>query len=177
MKNIISLFVLLALAVPAISCDEACRKDQAEAKLGNKFPGYLNWKYCEGIKAEFMTVTIRSLQKYRDTRMDPSRKRGMKNTQIFIDQRKNWLLECDNYIAKTKQGRIFKERKTTDKIFAAMDSVSKELNSLARGVTYSTDTGQDSTAVVSEKFDRLFKLVDDHKTLLQLKNQFVSRDR
>lgn len=172
-KLAICLTALTIYSLPTSACDEICRRAKAQERYGKKFPSYLSWTYCEEIKIEFMTSTLSSLQRYRDTHLDTKHKRGMKNTRQYINQRKEWLQECDNYLVKTEHGRIFKEAKTTDNIFKALDSVSRELASLVKGVTYSFEHGQDSTAVAAEKFDHLFELVDNHKTLLQLKGQFV----
>ena len=177
MKIVIGFIVILMISMPAFSCDEACRKEKASAKHDIKFPSYLTWKYCESTKNQFMTSGVRSLRLYRDTRMSPNRKRGMKTTKTFVDQRKERLLECDQYMKLTGKGRIFEEEETTEEVFAALESVSKELDSLVSGVTYVLNPGEDTTTVASKKFDRLFKLVDTHKTMLQLKGQFVSRDR
>jgi|GEM_PF-571982 len=176
-KLAICLAAIGTFSLSASACDESCRKEKAQARYGEKFPSYLSRAYCEEIKIEFMTSTLSSLQSYRDTRLDVKRKRGMNNTRSFIDQRKAWLQECDNYLTKTDHGRIFKDDKTTVSIFNAMDSVSRELSSLVKGVTYSFDHGQDSTVMATEKFDHLFELVDNHKTLLLLKGQFVLQER
>ena len=142
-----------------------------------EFPSYLNQDYCEDIASDFMTSTLKSLRRYRDTHLQLQSKRGMINTRNYILQRKDWLLECDNFLSHTASSRIFRNEKTTETIFEAMDGVSEELASLAKGVTYSLDVGQDSTTIAAEKFEQLFKLVDDHKTLLLLRGQFVQRNR
>lgn len=156
------------------ACDEMCLKEKAVAKSGEEFPSYLSWKYCEGIKGDFMTSSMKSLQSYTNTHLDVRRKRGMRNTENYLEQRADWLSECDNYIAATGKGRIFKDDKTTDNILAAIHAVSAELSSLVKGVTYANQEEPD-TKVASEKFTELFTLVDNHKNLLLLKGQYVYR--
>src|SRR5690606_29216813 len=96
------------------------------------------------------------------------------NIQSFVQQRKEWLMECDKYMDVTQRGRIFKDEATTTKIFTAMDAVYSELDSLIRGATYTVDTSSGENLIIGTKFDQLFKLVDDHKTLMMMKGQFVS---
>ena len=141
----------------------------------DKFPSYLTDKYCNGIKVDFMTSSIKSLQRYRDKQLPSQHRGGMNNIRKYLEQREDWLLECDNYLASTSKHRLFKDEKTTDNIFSAISSVTGELNSLITGVTYSTEPGQSATSVAGQKFDRLFKLVDDHQTLMLMKGQVVYR--
>ncbi|TQV67762.1 hypothetical protein FKG94_24845 [Exilibacterium tricleocarpae] len=175
MKKIICLFFLFGLTPQALSCDEECRKQLAEAKYSVDFPGYLTRKYCNDIAGEFMTTSMKSLQSYRFKHLESKHRGGMRNTGRFIEQRKEWLAECDQYLKYTDYGRLFKDAETTDRIFAAMTSVSVELASLVEGATYTDEAGDASTQVAAEKFDLLFKLVDNHKTLLQIRGQFVTR--
>ena len=175
MKKIICLFLLFGLVPQTLACDEECRKQLAEAKHNIDFPGYLTRKYCNDIAIEFMTTSIKSLQSYRFKHLESKHRGGMRNTNRFIKQRQEWLLECDQYLKYTDYGRLFRNAQTTDRIFAAMASVSKELASLVEGATYTDELGDASTQVAAEKFDLLFKLVDNHKTLMQIRGQFVTR--
>lgn len=169
MKNIIIAVALLILTTPVFACDEACSKLNAEQKTGKKLPGYLSWGYCDEIKEEFLTSSMRSLQKYNDKQTAGAsegtrRKAGMRNTQKYIDTRKDWLSECDNYLKVTDKGRIFRDDTTTTKIFGAMDSISAELIAQMKGANY-TDamTGLDNSAeIASEKFESLFTAVQLH---------------
>lgn len=163
--------------MPALACDdEACVRDRAAAKHSVEFPSYLTWEFCEGTKKSFIEGDIRSLESYRDKRLNSSHKVRMKNIRSFVQQRKEWLLECDQYMGLTDHGRIFKDDETTKTIFAAMDKVSDELDALIAGVTYASETeGSSNTDVIASRFDGLFKLVDDHKTVLMLQRQFVSQ--
>lgn len=141
----------------------------------DKFPSYLTGKYCNGIKVDFMTSTMKSLQRYRDKQLPSQHRGGMNNIRKYLEQREDWLLECDNFLASTSRNRLFKDKKTTATIFSAISSVTDELQSLITGVTYSTELGQSPTSVASQKFDHLFKLVDDHQTLMLMKGQVVYR--
>ncbi len=145
------------------------------ASAEDKFPSYLTGKYCNDIKVDFMTNSIKSLQRYRDKQLASQHRGGMNNIRKFLEQREDWLQECDDYLASTSNHRLFKDENTTSKIFTAISSVTGELQSLITGVTYSVDPGQSATDVAGDKFDRLFKLVDDHQTLMLMKGQVVYR--
>ena len=175
MKKIILAVGLLGLftAPLALACDEACQREKATTKTGKEFPSYLTWKYCEGIAGEFMTSTMKSLQSYTEQHLDTTRRRGMRNTQSYLEQRKDWLTECDDYLAATQKGRIFKDAKTTDNIMNAIDGVTTELGSLLSGVTYANESGDD-TQVAQGKFNELFTLVDNHKNLLLMKGHMIT---
>ncbi|MBB3168143.1 hypothetical protein [Simiduia aestuariiviva] len=175
MKKIILALGLVGLfAAPVtLACDEACQREKATKKTGEDFPKYLTWKYCEGIAGEFMTSTMKSLQSYTEKHLDVTRRRGMRNTQSYLEQRKDWLTECDNYMAATGKGRVFRDDKTTNNIMAAIDSVNAELGSLLSGVTYANEGGDD-TQVAQTKFDELFTLVDNHKNILLMKGHMIT---
>jgi hypothetical protein len=141
----------------------------------NSFPSYLTEKYCNDIKLDFMTSSIKSLQHYKDKQLASRHRGGMRNIQRYLKQRQDWLLECDNYLSATSQHkRLFRNEETTDEIFTAIDSVSTELGSLIAGVTYADEPTEEDT-VVEEKFDQLFQLVEAHQTLLLLRGQVVYR--
>ncbi|NIB44020.1 hypothetical protein HBA55_30745 [Pseudomaricurvus alkylphenolicus] len=153
----------------------ACLLVSSLAHAEKQFPGYLNDKYCDSIKMDFMTGAIKSLQRYRDKQLVSQHRGGMHNINKYISQRKDWLQECDEFLLVTSQQRLFKDKQTTGDIFNAMASVSKELDSLIKGVTYTVDAGGTPTDVAAEKFDRLFKLVEAHQTMMLLKGQVVYR--
>ena len=177
MKTFASLIIgLTSLIVSsAYACDEECQKQQAEKANNVKFASYLSWEYCDDIRMEFMTSGMRSLEDYQTKHFNPKFKGGMRNTRNFLNQRKEWLQECDTYLSLTTKGRIFDDEKTTKQIFAKIDTLTKELGDLIAGVTYSSSFGQDSTEVVGEKFQDLFVTVDDHKTLMHMKGKYVFR--
>lgn len=166
---------LLMFSVSSLACDEECRKQAAATKHKVKFASYLSTQYCKDIKSEFLTSAIVSLQRYRDTRLTDSRNYGMKNTRQFIEQRKNWLQECDNYLSLSEGMSLFHEKESSENIFVAMEKVSAELDSLLRGVTYSNASEPGTSSVIADKFDHLFTLVDNHRTLMQLRGQLISK--
>lgn len=176
MKRLASIMIVLASAMmpSAYGCDEQCLKEQAEAAHNVKFPSYLTWAYCDDIRMEFMTSTMRSLESYKDKNLNPKFKGPLRNTKSYIEQRKEWLQECDTYLTYTKEKRIFEDEKSTKEIFTAMDAVTKELDSLISS-TSATVASEEATAVTRDRFDRLFKTVDDHKTLMHLKGKYVFR--
>lgn len=157
----------------AYSCDEDCLRSKAEASNGVSFPGFLTWKYCDGIAMDFMTSAVRSLDSYRTKYFSTKYKGPLKNTKSYLAQRKDWLLECDNYMKLTKEARIFNDDKTTQRIFASIDRVDDEFNALIKGVSYSSD--EEAKEIMDEKIDSLFQLVDDHKTIMHLKGRYVVR--
>ncbi|AFU97612.2 hypothetical protein [Simiduia agarivorans] len=174
MKKIIFALGLIGLcSAPAtLACNEDCLRDKAEQASGTEFPGYLSWKYCDSIRNEFMTSSMKSLQTYADSRLDMNYRKSMRNIKDYLGQRKDWLSECDGYMQATNRGRVFNDDKTTNTIFTAMDEVNTELDSLLSGVTYA---GQESdTAVASQKFQQLFTQVENHKNRLLLKGQMIT---
>ena len=165
---------LLMFSMSSFACDEECRKQAAAKKHGVKFASYLSTSYCDDIKSEFMSIAINSLQRYRDTRLSDQRRYGMKTTRHFINQRQIWMQECDNYLSLSEDENLFYKEKTTRDIFTALAKISAEMDSLLKGVTYSNGSELGNNAHVAEKFDVLFKLVDTHKTMMQLRGQVAT---
>lgn len=168
---IISMMLLASHAT--IACDEACERKAAEAKHSVTFPSHLTWKYCDDIKYDFMTTDMRSLQSYSSKHFNTKYKGPIKNIVKLIDMRKEWLQECDVYLTKTNQDRIFYDKKTTKQVFGHMNAVSKELKDVIGGVTYSSSQGDETKKIVVEKFEHLFEAVDNHKNLMHLKGKYV----
>jgi len=159
----------------ANACDETCRRDRAQSEYKVEFPSYLNWKFCEDTRMDFMTRDMKSVANYQSKNFDTRYKGGMRNIKNFVEQRKEWLVECDDYMIKTNKGRIFQDEKTTEDIFSALDSVARELEALIAGATYSSQAGEDSNTIMNEKFDSLLTSVDDHMTLMHLRGKYVTR--
>jgi predicted transcriptional regulator len=174
MNKLLAFAVLLVLASPALGCDETCQRDRASVTYNVEFPGYLSWKFCEDTRMAFVESDVSSLERYRKDRLDTKYKGSMRNIKDFIEQRKSWLAECDDYMNKTNRGRIFKDDATTQQLFTSMDAVSSELDKVIKGVTYVASGDQDEQTIIGSKFDQLFKLVDDHKAVMMLKGQFVT---
>ncbi|ACR13384.1 hypothetical protein [Teredinibacter turnerae] len=173
MRHIAAIIIcsLIPFVSFAESCNEQCKREKAEAKRTEKFPSYLSWKFCEDTRFDFMTTAVASLDKYRTHHFDTRYKGGMRNIKGFVEQRKEWLQECDDYLASTRDERIFEDEKTTNAIFSAMDDISTEMNELLAGA----QNTQDSSQVINSRFETLLKRVDDHKTLMLLKGRFVTR--
>lgn len=171
----ISTLLFAVLASAANGCDEQCLREKAEASKNTTFPSYLTWEYCEDTRMNFMTTAMSSLQKYSSDNFDTRYTGGMRNIKNYLLTRKSWLQECDTYMSATGKDRIFYDRKTTRDIFAKIDAVAKELDDLIAGVTYSGDMGENTTDIANEKFNNLFKAVDDHKNLMLLKGRYVIR--
>lgn len=179
MKAIAAIFAVACAAMSSMATyaceDEQCRREAAEKELNIEFPGYLSWSYCDDIRMDFMTSSVRSLENYQANHFDPRYKGGMRNIVTFIEQRQEWLNECDQYLTSTGKNPIFEDDATTAKVLEAMDGIKKELNDLARGVTYSRSLDQREDAVANERFDEFFQIVEDHKTLMHLKGKYVYR--
>ena len=171
---------IIAIACATLSpmiyaCDEECRKEAAEKEHKVDFPDYLTTKYCDDIRMDFMTSAVRSLENYQTNHLDIRYKGGMRNIINYIEQRKDWLAECDQYLTYIGEGRIFEDEATTEQIFASMDRVEKELTDLSNGVVYTTSINQDPTDVINARFDEFFQVVEDHKTLMYLQGKYVFR--
>lgn len=165
----------LLFSTVTYACDEACLKEAAEKKHNIEFPGYLSWDYCNDLRMDFMTRGIRSLENYQANHLNLRYKGGMRNIAKFIEQRQSWIKECDQYLTYTGKNPIFEDKETTKKMFAAMDRVQKELNALAKGVTYSTSLNEEPDAVINARFNKLFTLVENHKALMHLQGKYVFR--
>jgi len=162
--NIVSRWPLLLIFLLPLS---------VSTQASQSFPGYLNEQYCNDTKREFITSSVKSLRKYRETQLSKRHRGGMYNINNFLVQRKSWLLECKQYLEHNGSDPLFENRELTEQVFSAIDSVSNELKALISGVSYSVDPGEDPSAIAAEKFDQLFKLIEHHKTKLQLKGHDI----
>ncbi|WP_096084417.1 hypothetical protein [Agaribacterium haliotis] len=172
-KSLVVLSVFFTCFAQAQPCDESCKRDQLKNQQNLDFPGYLSWKYCEGLRNDFMTIDMRSLQSYSSKHFDTRYKGPIKNIVKMLDQRQDWLGECDNYMKLTKKERIFKDKKSTEAIFAKMGSVKKELEAVINGARYSSENGDETGVIINEKFEALFTAVDDHNNLMNLRGRYV----
>lgn len=164
---------LMLGAQSALGCDEQCKKEAASAKHSTQFPGYLSWKYCDGLKSDFVTIDLKSLQSYSGKHFNTKYKGPIKNTVKFLKQRKSWLEECDNYNRLTREERIFHDDKTTVAVFTQIDKINQELEAILGGVTYTSSRGDQTKEIVAGKFENLYKVVDDHANLMHLKGKYV----
>jgi hypothetical protein len=175
-----TLFLLLALvlttgiASQATACDEDCKRERAMEQHNVEFPSYLNAKFCETTSVDFLLRDYKSFDKYRNNRLMTGHKGGLNNIRKMLDQRKEWLTECDDYLRLTEQGRVFYNAQTTKTIFAAMDKLSEQLNSLVYNGSKDVivTNGLD---IAEQDFDNLLRLLDQHKTDLQLRGKLIIR--
>ncbi|WP_347331967.1 hypothetical protein [Marinimicrobium locisalis] len=170
------LFLLLGLIAcfPATACDEDCKREKAMAENDVKFPSYLTASYCQDTSVTFLLRARESLQEYRDSQLKTGHKGGLRNISRFLKQRKEWLQECDRYLAMTDQGRIFRNETTTATIMASIDATIKELDRLvASGSGIYVPESQAEMA--GQRLDQMFIAVDTHRTDLQLRGQLVIR--
>ncbi|WP_041522610.1 hypothetical protein [Gilvimarinus agarilyticus] len=177
MKNLLlpSVLVLLALFGNQVNaCDEDCKRQQAMDQHNVEFPSYLNAKFCETTSVDFLLRDYASLEKYRNERLPTGHKGGMNNIRKMLEQRKEWLIECDDYLRLTEQGRVFYNAETTKSIFAAIDKVTAELNGLVYNGSQDVivSNGLD---IAEQDFDQMLSTLDQHKTNLQLRGQLVIR--
>lgn len=167
MKKILLTICLLSFSHLAFSCDETCKRTKAEAVNNIKFASYLNAKYCQQTSTDFLLQGKRSLVSYRDKQLPTAHRGGAKNIRNFILQRKDWLQECDKYLQLTDQGRIFRDKETTDKILGAMTATAAELEKIMKRPKNDAEVRELVVAPAGQKFDDLFKLVDGHYLELQ----------
>lgn len=174
MKRLFALFVLALFSLQAFACDETCKREKAMQEHGVNFPSYLTADFCQTTSTDFLLRDVESLKEYRSGHLLTGHKGGMNNIRKMLEQRKEWLTECDEYLRLTDQGRVFRNEETTTSIFAAMDRVNKELN----GMIYNGDrsvTVSSGIDVAEQRFDTMFDLLERHKTDLQLRGQLVVR--
>ncbi len=171
MKMFAPILVLLMLSPLAFACDETCLRDKAMAEHKVRFPSYLDSKYCRTTAVDFLVGARRSLQQYYDERLNSAHRGGMNNIRNFLEQRREWLQECDQYLNLTKQGRIFRTKDTSDQMFAAITAVSAELTKVIAIRRTPNEDAFELTVVARQRFDDLFRRMDDHRTDLQLRGQ------
>jgi len=173
MKRLLTLLFLFA-CLPATACDEECKRAQAEEEHDVDFPGYLNASYCQDTSIAFLLKARKSLGEYRQGQLKTGHRGGMRNIRNYLEQRKKWLMECDNYLLLTDQGRVFTDKETTEAVFAATDQAIEQLEKLMNS-TNRVHVSEDLAETAGQRLDRLFSVVDNHRTELQLKGQLVIR--
>ena len=177
MKNLLLPIALMLLALAgsqANACDEDCKRKQAMEKHNVVFPSYLNAKFCETTSVDFLLRDYVSLETYRNERLPTGHKGGMNNIRKMLEQRKEWLTECDDYLRLTGQGRVFYNAETTKTVFAAIDKVTTELNSLVYNGSQEVIV-TNGVDIAEQDFDKMLGVLDQHKTNLQLRGQLVIR--
>lgn len=167
MKKILITLALLALSHVSFACDEACKRAKAETANNIKFASYLNAKYCKQTSTDFLLQGKKSLQTYREKQLPTAHRGGAKNIRNFVLQRKDWLQECDKYLQLTEQGRVFRDKESTEKILEAMSATANELEKIMKRPKNDAEVLELVVAPAGQKFDELFKLVDAHYLELQ----------
>lgn len=166
--------MLVCFCLPALACDEQCKREAAMEEHDVKFSSYLTANYCTDTSVDFLLRARSSLEQYRDGRLETGHKGGMRNIRNFLQQRKQWLEECDEYLMLTGQGRVFRNEETTQQIFSSIDAVSAELERLI-GSGSGIHVSVSQIGGAAQRFDHLFMVVDHHRTELQLRGQLVIR--
>lgn len=167
MKKTLLTIALLLISPFSLSCDETCKRAKAETANNVKFASYLNAKYCKSTGLDFLLQGRKSLQVYRDKQLPTAHRGGAKNIRLFILQRKDWLQECDKYLELTEQGRIFRNKDSTDKILSAMIGTADALEKIMKRPKVEIENLDMVIAPAAQKFDELFKLIDAHYLELQ----------
>lgn len=167
MKPILLTLVFFTLAHTALACDETCKRTKAETTNNLKFASYLNAKYCKSTGMDFLLQGRKSLQLYREKQLPTAHRGGAKNIRNFILQRKEWLQECDKYLQLTEQGRIFRDKTTTENIINAMTSTADALYKIMLRPNLDTERLELVAAPAAVQFDQLFILIDNHYLELQ----------
>lgn len=148
----------------------ACATTSATAKT---HPSYLTDSYCNTLVEQFVDSGMRSLGKYVNENFKPQYKGGIRNTINFLNQRSEWLGECDAYLADTARAHLFHDEQNTKAIFDAMQALAKELQMVREGVEYPDETGSNNPRpFIVSRFETLAELVDQHHTRMLMKKQF-----
>lgn len=136
-------------------------------------PSYLSQKYCDSLVEQFVDSGMRSLGTYINDHFDPKYRGGIRNTINFLEQRSEWLGECNDYLLDTQGSHVFYSDKSTQDIFAAMSALAKELQLVREGVEYPDDAGNNNPMpFIRGRYETLAELVDQHHTRMLMKKQF-----
>ncbi|WP_444904390.1 hypothetical protein ACJJIU_05250 [Microbulbifer sp. CnH-101-E] len=139
----------------------------------NTHPSYLTKEYCSSVVEQFVGAGMRSLDKYVNEHFNPEYKGGIRNTIRFLEQRLEWLNECNAYLVDTNNAYVFHSQDDTQNIFSAINELTRELQHVRSGVEYRDDTGNNNPApFIKRRFATLAELVDRHHTRLLMKKQF-----
>lgn len=169
MKQLLIFLTLVVCSPLVMACDEACKKAKAETDNNIKFASYLNAKYCESTTKGFMLQEVKSLQGYRDRQLATAHRGGAKNIRDFVVQRREWLAECDKYLSLTDQGRVFRDKETTEKILTTMNNVAAELKKIMSRPKNPAENVLLIVEPAAAQFDLLFQQLEEHKLMMQRK--------
>ncbi|WGL17383.1 hypothetical protein PVT68_03575 [Microbulbifer bruguierae] len=142
----------------------------AEAK---EHPSYLSQSYCDSVVEQFVESGMRSLGKYINDNFSLEYKGGIRNTVNFLNQRSEWLSECNDFLRDTSSSYVFYNEENTKDIFDAINALAKELQLVREGVEYPDESGNNNPhPFIKGRFDTLAKLMDQHHTRILMKKQF-----
>lgn len=163
------MLICLSLGISSFvfACDEQCKKDQLAATKQLIFANHLNLKYCHSTVSDFLLNTRKSLGNYHEKQLPTAHRGGARNIRNFINARKDWLVECDQYMTAMEYGSVFRKRQTTAQIFKAMDETAQELEKLMKTPSQPSEDAAALVAPASEKFSQLFELMDAYMIELQ----------
>ncbi|WP_288129509.1 hypothetical protein [Microbulbifer sp.] len=140
----------------------------------NTHPSYLTDSYCDSLVEQFIGPGMRSLGKYVNEDFNPVYTGNIRNTINYLDQRAEWLAECNGYLKDTNDTYVFYTEKSTEEIFTAIKALRKELQLVREGVEFPDETGADNPKpFIKNRFDTLAQLVDQHHTRMLMKKQFL----
>ncbi|WP_157960345.1 hypothetical protein [Marinimicrobium alkaliphilum] len=171
MKKTLSLVLLTLWASYSMACDEDCKRERAMEEHGVRFGSHLTVQACRDTAVDFLMTARRNMENYRAERLEGGHPAGMRNIRNFIEQRKSWLDECDEYLRLTEQGRVFRTEGMTERLFGDINAVSEELMNLYNN----RHNPSREIAEVAQRFDTLFQAMDEHVVDLQLRGQMVIR--
>lgn len=175
MKTIVLFFVAAIGSASALvySCDEQCLREKAELRIGVQFSSIVSWQECQKVAGDFVYSSVRSLKDFSNHRLQTKYKGPLKSVKSKISTDLEWLKICDQYLRETSGSRLFTTQQKTEDILTALEGIKRELTVLISGATYSAVPGQDRHYVIRERFNDLYKEVDEHITSHLLRGDYV----
>lgn len=161
--------LLSFLSFSSSACDDNCKKLEAEAAHKVKFASYLSQKYCQQTSLDFLLKDSKSLKQYSEKQLLTAHRGSANNIKLFLEQRKDWLSECDQYLSLTKQGRIFGNKTQSEKIFASIDATTNELTLLIKRPKSPEESAEEAAASSVQAFNKLFEAITEYQLELQRK--------
>jgi hypothetical protein len=160
---------LSLLSFSSSACDDNCKKLEAESTHNVKFATYLSSKYCQQTSLDFLLKDSKSLKQYSEKQLLTAHRGSANNIKLFLEQRKDWLQECDKYLSLTKQGRVFGNKTQSEKIFASIDATTNELTLLIKRPKTPDESTEDASASSVKAFHSLFEAITEYQLELQRK--------
>lgn len=163
--SVLSMFITTALMLSLLLT--------SSVSLAKSHPSYLSSDYCDSVVEQFVDSGMRSLDKYVNENFKIEYKGGIRNTINFLEQRADWLNECNDYLLDTSNSYVFYSQENTKDIFTAINALAKELQLVREGVEYPDGAGNNNpTPFIKSRFETLATLIDQHHTRMLLKKQF-----